>query len=78
MLFFKKKKKDNLNVDLKEGSIFVKNDKVPSTFILDRVIDYSPAPVHVRLKEQGGNERTVTVALETLLDENFWRCISDK
>ena len=56
----------------------MKNDKVPSTFILDRVIDYSPAPVHVRLKEQGGNERTVTVALETLLDENFWRCISDK
>ena len=78
MLFLKKNKKNIVDVNLKEGSIFVKNDKVPSTFVLDRLIDYSPAPMHVRLKEKGGNERTITVAVETLLDENFWHCISEK
>ena len=72
-MFFKKKEKDARNLKLEQGSIFVKNDRVPSTFILDKILDFSPAPTHVRLKEQGGNGRTVTVALETLLDEHFWR-----
>ena len=72
MLFWKKKEQNISNVNLEKGSVFVKNDKVPSTFVVDKVMDFSPAPMHVRLKEQGGNGRTVTVALETLMDEHFW------
>lgn len=49
-----------------------KNDRVPSVFVVDKIMDFSPAPIHVRLKEKGGNDRTVTVALETLKDEHFW------
>ena len=55
-----------------KGDIFVKNDKVPSTFVVDRLLDFSPAPMHVRLKEVGGNERNVTVALDVLQDDRFW------
>lgn len=72
-MFFKKKEKNADGLKLEQGSVFVKNDKVPSTFVVEKVLDFSPAPMHVRLKEQGGNGRTVTVALETLLDEHFWR-----
>ena len=77
MFFGKKKEKNVSDIDLKIGAIFEKNDRVPSIFIVDRVLDFSPAPIHVRLKEKGGNERTVTVALETLKDEHFWRCLSN-
>lgn len=58
--------------DVAEGDVFVKNDKVPSTFIVDRLLDFSPAPTHVRLKEIGGNERSITVALDVLMDDHFW------
>lgn len=75
-MFFKKKEKDADSLKLEQGSVFVKNDKVPSTFVVEKVLDFSPAPMHVRLKEQGGNGRTVTVALETLLDEHFWHHVS--
>ena len=74
-MFFKKKEKESTDLKLERGSIFVKNDRVPSTFIVDKVLDFSPAPMHVRLKEQGGNGRTVTVAMETLLDEHYWRYV---
>ena len=72
MLFWKSKKKNTSTLNLQEGTVFEKNDKVPSVFIVDKIMDFSPAPTHVRLKEKGGNERTVTVALETLMDEHFW------
>ena len=72
-MFWKKKNSETKRQDLEPGTVFIKNDKVPSTFILDKLLDFSPAPMHVRLKEHGGNGRTITVALETLLDEHFWR-----
>ncbi len=73
MLFRNKKEKNVSTLNLEAGSVFEKNDKVPSIFVVDRVLDFSPAPMHVRLKEQGGNGRIVTVAVETLMDERFWR-----
>ena len=58
---------------VKPGDVFIKNDRVESFFKVDKVLeDMCPAP-HVRLTEQGGNYRTVTVALSVLLDEHFWR-----
>ena len=57
-MFFKKKEKDADSLKLEQGSVFVKNDKVPSTFDVEKVLDFQPAPMHVRLKEQGGNGRT--------------------
>ncbi len=60
------------NQGVSKGDVFIKNDKVPSTFVVDRVLDFSPAPMHVRLKEIGGNERSVTVALDILTDTHFW------
>ena len=58
---------------VKSGDVFVKNDRVESYFKVDRILeDMCPTP-HVRLIEQGGNFRTVTVALSVLLDERFWR-----
>ena len=57
---------------VKVGDVFVKNDRVESSFKVDKILeDMCPAP-HVRLTEQGGNFRTITVALAVLLDEKFW------
>ncbi len=59
-------------ISVNPGDIFVKNDRVISRFVVDRLLTYTDIPPHVRLIEQGGNERTVTVALQTLLDEKYW------
>jgi len=76
MNWFKKKSVDNNPAQsihgVSKGDVFIKNDKVPSKFVVDRMLDFSPSPMHVRLKEQGGNERVVTVALDILTDEHFW------
>lgn len=57
---------------VKPGDVYVKNDRVESYFKVEKVLeDMCPAP-HVRLVEQGGNFRTITVALAVLLDEKFW------
>ncbi len=54
------------------GDMFVKSDRVQSVWIVDRVLSVY-TPTHVRLIEHGGNERTATVALDTLLDERYWQ-----
>ena len=66
------KMKKNSAPMVSEGDIFEKKDKVPSYFVVDKLLNFAPAPVHVRLVEQGGNNRLVTVALATLLDEKYW------
>ncbi len=58
--------------EINSGDAYVKNDRVPSVWIVDRVLSVYTPP-HVRLIEQGGNGRTATVAVNTLLDEKFWR-----
>lgn len=60
-------------MNVKPGDLFVKNDNVVSVFMVDKVLDLPSFPVHVRLVEQGGNNRTVTVALSVLNDEKFWK-----
>lgn len=59
------------------GDTFVKLDRVPSQWIVDKVL-MSYHPVRVRLIEQGGNGRTSTVALQTLLDKKYWTCLTKK
>ena len=60
-------------MNVKTGDLFVKNDKVVSVFKVEKVLDLPSFPTHVRLVEQGGNNRTVTVALSVLNDEKFWK-----
>ncbi|NCB50215.1 MAG: hypothetical protein EOM53_06055 [Alphaproteobacteria bacterium] len=57
---------------VKVGDIFEKMDKVPSQWVVDKIL-LSYRPEHVRLIEKGGNSRTSTVALQTLLDEKYWK-----
>lgn len=57
------------------NDIFQKASGLPSKWIVERVIEFPDLPLHIRLNEQGGNERTVTVALSTLLDARQWRSI---
>ncbi|GHU01527.1 hypothetical protein FACS1894186_4410 [Alphaproteobacteria bacterium] len=57
---------------VKIGDIFLKVGKVGSHWVVDRIMEYPDIPAHVRLVEQGGNERTVTVALSTLDNAKFW------
>lgn len=54
------------------NDIFQKASGLTSKWLVDRVIEFPDLPLHVRLVEQGGNERTVTVALSTLMDQRQW------
>ena len=65
-------KKKTICQTVNPGDVYEKKDGVPSYFVVDKLLDFSPAPMHVRLIEKGGNNRLVTVALSTLLDEKFW------
>lgn len=57
------------------NDVFQKTSGLPSKWVVERIIEFPDIPLHVRLKEQGGNERTVTVALSTLLDPKQWRMV---
>ncbi len=62
--------------ELKSGTIYQKVDGFLSKWMVDKVFHYDDIPDHVRLIEQGGNERTVTVALTSLTDIKQWRLVS--
>ncbi len=57
------------------NDIFQKASGLASKWVVDRVIEFPDLPLHVRLVEQGGNERTVTVALSALLDTRQWQAV---
>lgn len=55
------------------NDVFQKSSGLTSKWLVERVIEFPDLPLHVRLNEQGGNERTVTVALSALLDPRQWK-----
>ena len=55
------------------NDIYQKASGLSSKWLVERIIEFPDLPLHVRLNEQGGNERTVTVALSALLDTRQWR-----
>lgn len=57
------------------NDIFQKASGLTSKWLVERVIEFPDLPPHVRLNEQGGNERTVTVALSALLDPRQWKSV---
>ncbi len=63
------------NVVVQLGDIYQKVDGSASRWIVDKTFQYDDIPDHVRLIEQAGNERTITVALASLGDVKQWRFI---
>lgn len=57
------------------NDVFQKASGLTSKWLVERIIEFPDLPLHVRLNEQGGNERTVTVALSALLDPRQWKPI---
>ena len=57
------------------NDVFQKASGLTSKWLVERVIEFPDLPLHVRLNEQGGNERTVTVALSALLDPRQWKSV---
>ena len=55
------------------NDVFQKASGLSSKWLVERIIEFPDLPLHVRLNEQGGNERTVTVALSALLDPRQWK-----
>ena len=55
------------------NDVFQKTNGLSSKWLVERIIEFPDLPLHVRLNEQGGNERTVTVALSALLDTRQWK-----
>lgn len=73
-MMFRKTSKEPETVQPKE--VFRKVNGIESVWIVERLLEFPGAPLHVRLVEKGGNDRTVTVALSQLLDTRFWTRIS--
>lgn len=57
------------------NDVFQKASGLSSKWLVERVIEFPDLPPHARLNEQGGNERTVTVALSALLDPRQWKSV---
>lgn len=57
------------------NDVYQKASGLSSKWLVERIIEFPNLPVHVRLNEQGGNERTITVALSALLDTRQWKQI---
>ncbi|MBR1777262.1 MAG: hypothetical protein IJ752_01590 [Alphaproteobacteria bacterium] len=55
------------------NDVYQKASGLSSKWLVERIIEFPDLPLHVRLNEQGGNERTVTVALSALLDTRQWK-----
>ncbi|MDD4519694.1 MAG: hypothetical protein EOM53_05180 [Alphaproteobacteria bacterium] len=59
-------------IDVHVGDFFKKVDNVASKWEVEKIIEYTDIPIHVRLNEHGGNNRTTTVSVTTLQDDNYW------
>lgn len=57
------------------NDVYQKASGLSSKWLVERIIEFPDLPLHVRLNEQGGNERTVTVALSALLDTRQWKLV---
>ncbi len=33
------------DTSVQSGDVYIKNDRVPSTFVVDRILDFSPIPL---------------------------------
>ncbi len=64
-----------MNYPVQPNDVFQKTSGSPSKWIVERIIEFPDIPPHVRLNEQSGNERTITVAMAILLDARQWRMI---
>ena len=60
-------------ISVQPNDVYQKANGLSSKWLVERIIEFPDLPLHVRLNEQGGNERTVTVALSALLDTRQWR-----
>ena len=50
-------------ISVQPNDVYQKASGLYSKWLVERIIEFPDLPLHVRLNEQGGNERTVTVAL---------------
>lgn len=63
------------NYPIQPDDVFQKTNGLTSKWTVERILEFPDIPVHVRLVEQGGNERIITIAMATLLDTQQWACI---
>ena len=58
--------------EVKVGDVFIKSDAWDSFFTVEALLKFDGLPLHVRLNETGGNNRTVTLSVARLSDTRFW------
>ena len=64
---------DRAKLDVKVGDFYTKTNGIDSLWKVERILDFGDIPLHVRLVEQGGNNRTATISYNTLVDTKFWK-----
>lgn len=60
-------------VTIDVGDTFTKVNSVDTVWVVDRVLSFTDAPLHFRLVEQGGNDRTATIAYAALVNPKLWK-----
>lgn len=63
------------NYSIQPDDVYQKTSGLPSKWVVERIIEFPDIPAHVRLIEQGGNERIITIAISTLQDPQQWVCL---
>ncbi|MCL2673099.1 MAG: hypothetical protein FWF01_01770 [Alphaproteobacteria bacterium] len=59
---------------VKVGQTYIKTGRgVDSYWEVEHILEYVDLPMHARLVERGGNERTITVATAVLEDPKQWK-----
>ena len=62
-----------IKIAIEKGDEFTKINNMDSVWVVDRVLEFDDAPLHVRLIEQGGNSRTATVSYSALTNPKLWK-----
>jgi len=60
-------------IAIESGDTFTKVNNMDTVWVVDRILEFDDAPLHVRLIEQGGNDRTATVSYAALMNPKLWK-----
>jgi len=57
------------------GDLFVKSDRLPSKWVVEKLIQRPDIPDHVRLRKKDHDTKTITVALSVLTDTKHFKLL---
>ncbi len=67
-----------IKIAIEPGDLFTKVNSMDTVWVVDRILEFDDAPLHVRLVEKGGNERTATLSYVALMNPKLWKPVKNQ